>query len=66
LVGPEQPAKRIWLLATPLCVAAFLSFSTLVHPGSARDYLNPPIDAWLITDNAGYATSTAVPPTDPD
>jgi hypothetical protein len=37
-----------------------------VHPGSARDYLNPPIDAWLITDNAGYATSTAVPPTDPD
>ena len=43
LVGPEQPAKRVWLLATPLCVAAFLSFSTLVHPCSARDYLNPPI-----------------------
>jgi hypothetical protein len=57
LVGPGQPAKRVWLLATPLCVAASLSFSTLVHAGSARDYLNAPIDAWLITYNSGYATS---------
>jgi hypothetical protein len=66
LVGPAQPAKRVWLLATPLCVAAFLPFSTLVHAGSARDYLNAPIDAWLISDNAGYAMSTVVPRVDPD
>jgi hypothetical protein len=66
LVGPGQPAKRVWLLATPRCVAASLSFSTLAHAGSARDRLNAPIDAWLITDNAGYATSTAVPRVDPD
>ena len=57
MVGPAQPAKRVWLRATPLCVAAFLPFSTLVHAGSARDYLNAPIDAWLITYNSGYATS---------
>jgi hypothetical protein len=37
-----------------------------VHAGSARDYLNAPIDAWLISDNAGYAMSTVVPRVDPD
>jgi hypothetical protein len=49
LVGPGQPAKRVWLPATRLCVAACLSFSTIAHAGSARDYLNAPIDARLIS-----------------
>jgi hypothetical protein len=66
LVGPGQPAKRVWLLATSLCVAASFSFSTLVHASSAPDAPNASIDAWLITDNAGYATSTVVPRADPD
>ncbi|QQC68001.1 transporter (plasmid) [Paraburkholderia ginsengisoli] len=28
-----------------------------VHAGSARDYLNAPVDTWLTSYNAGYATS---------
>jgi hypothetical protein len=57
LVGQAQPAKRVGLLATTLCVAACLSFSTVARAGSARDYLNGPVDAWLFTYNSGYATS---------
>lgn len=40
-----------------LCVAACLLFSTIARAGSARDYLNAPIDSWLTTYNAGYSTS---------
>jgi hypothetical protein len=43
--------------ATLLCVAAVLSFSTIAKAGSARDYLNAPIDSWLTTYNASYSTS---------
>ena len=39
------------------CVAACLSFSSIANAGSARDYLNAPIDAWLVNYNSGYATS---------
>ena len=40
-----------------LCVAASLCFPTIARAGSARDYLNAPIDSWLTTYNAGYSTS---------
>jgi hypothetical protein len=45
------------LLATLLCVAAALSFSAIAKAGSARDYLNAPIDSWLTTYNASYSAS---------
>jgi hypothetical protein len=57
LVGPGQPAKRLSLAAMVLCVAACPSFSTAAFAGSARDYLNAPVDAWLVMYNAGYVTS---------
>ena len=40
-----------------LCAAACLPFSTTAYGGSARDYLNAPVDAWLVMYNAGYVTS---------
>jgi hypothetical protein len=40
-----------------LCLASSVSFSTIACAGSARDYLNAPIDSWLTTYNAGYSTS---------
>jgi hypothetical protein len=66
-VGWSGTASEAGLAArnTALCCGV-LPFSTLVHAGSARDYLNAPIDAWLISDNAGYAMSTVVPRVDPD
>jgi hypothetical protein len=53
LVGPGQPAKRLSLAAMVLCAAACPSFSTAAFAGSARDYLNAPVDAWLVMYNAG-------------
>jgi Putative MetA-pathway of phenol degradation len=44
-------------LAILLCVAASLCVPTIARAGSARDYLNAPIDSWLTTYNAGYSTS---------
>jgi hypothetical protein len=40
-----------------LCVAAAPCFSTIAYAGSARDYLNAPIDSWLTTYNASYSAS---------
>jgi hypothetical protein len=57
LVGPGQPPKRLSVAATLFSAAAGLSFSTAAHAGSARDYLNAPVDAWMVTYNAGYVTS---------
>ncbi len=51
------PARRFGLLATLLGGAALLSFSMTAHAGSARDYLNAPIDSWLTTYNASYSAS---------
>jgi hypothetical protein len=45
------------LLAASLCVALPLSFSTIARGGSARDYLNAPVDSWLTTYNASYSAS---------
>jgi hypothetical protein len=41
----------------PLCIAVALSISTSAHAGSARDYLNAPIDSWLTFYNASYLKS---------
>jgi hypothetical protein len=38
-------------------VAAALWPGMTAHAGSARDYLNAPVDTWLLTYNAGYTTS---------
>jgi hypothetical protein len=57
LVDPGQSAKRLPLAATWLWAAASLSFSTTAYAGSARDYLNAPVDSWLVMYNAGYVTS---------
>lgn len=52
-----RPATYFRLFAALLCVAASLSFSTIARCGSARDYLNAPIDSWLTTYNASYSAS---------
>jgi hypothetical protein len=39
------------------CAAAYLWFPPPARAGSARDYLNAPVDAWMIRYNAGYVTS---------
>jgi len=57
VVGPGQPAKRLSIAAIVLGVAACPSLATTAHAGSARDYLNAPVDAWMVTYNAGYVTS---------
>ena len=38
-------------------VAAVLWTAEIAHAGSARDYLNAPVDSWLLNYNAGYTTS---------
>jgi hypothetical protein len=45
-----------------LCAMASLSLSTIASAGSARDYLNAPVDSWLTLYNA--ASSTSVTPED--
>ena len=40
-----------------LCVVTALSMPSSVFAGSARDYLNAPIDSWLAFYNVGYAAS---------
>ena len=50
------------LLASLLGVAGSLALSTGTRAGSARDYLNAPVDTWLAIYNAGY--TSAVTPED--
>ena len=38
-------------------VAAVLWPGVTAHAGSARDYLNAPVNSWLLNYNAGYTTS---------
>ncbi len=50
--------RRGWLVVGVLCVAAaVISLPNAVLAGSARDYLNAPIDSWLAFYNVGYAAS---------
>ena len=52
-----RPAKCFGSLTARLCVAVSLWPSTIARAGSARDYLNAPIDSWLTIYNACYSTS---------
>ena len=51
-----RPAKRLRMLGC-VGVAAALWTGVAAHAGSARDYLNAPVDTWLLNYNAGYTTS---------
>src|SRR6202020_843768 len=51
-----RQAKRCKTLAG-MGVAANLWTAEPAHAGSARDYLNAPVDTWLLNYNAGYTTS---------
>ena len=53
----SRPARCFESPTAVLCVAASLTFSTIARGGSARDYLNAPIDSWLTLYNAGYSRS---------
>jgi hypothetical protein len=50
-----RTAKRLWTL---ICVvAAAACGGAPARAGSARDYLNAPVDTWLLNYNAGYTRS---------
>ena len=51
-----RPAKGLRGL-TSMGIAAVLWSGVAAHAGSARDYLNAPVDTWLLNYNAGYTTS---------
>jgi hypothetical protein len=57
LVKAIERSKRLQSPVGLLCVAAAPCFSTIAYAGSARDYLNAPIDSWLTTYNASYSAS---------
>jgi hypothetical protein len=38
-------------------IVAAILWPGVARAGSARDYLNAPVDTWLLTLNAGYTTS---------
>ena len=60
---PRRRSQSFKLRSLLLCVwATALTLSDGAHAGSARDYLNAPIDSWLIAYNAGYLN--AVTPED--
>ena len=54
--GSMCTAKRWWML---VCVGAAVAAcpGATALAGSARDYLNAPVDTWLLNYNAGHTTS---------
>jgi len=56
-VKGERRAKPIGLAAPLLSVAGCLPLCTCACAGSARDYLNAPVDTWLVGFNSSYTTS---------
>ena len=60
--GVARRTSHSGLLASLLGVAGSLALSTGTRAGSARDYLNAPVDTWLAIYNAGY--TSAVTPED--
>ena len=54
--GSVRPATRLRTVAW-MSVAAVLWSAEIAHAGSARDYLNAPVDTWLFNYNSGYTTS---------
>ena len=57
----RRPGKR-WRTLASMGVAADLLTAESARAGSARDYLNAPVDTWLLNYNAGF--TTAVTPED--
>jgi hypothetical protein len=51
-----RAARRLRTVAN-LSAAAVLWTGGTAHAGSARDYLNAPVDSWLLNYNSGYTTS---------
>jgi hypothetical protein len=51
-----RPAKGLRVL-TSVGIPAVLWSGVAAYAGSARDYLNAPVDTWLLNYNAGYTTS---------
>lgn len=49
--------KNLRLFATCVGFIACTGLPSAAAAGSARDYLNAPVDSWLVTYGAGYATS---------
>ncbi len=62
MCGVARRTSHSGLLASLLGVAGSLALSTGTRAGSARDYLNAPVDTWLAIYNAGY--TSAVTPED--
>ena len=62
MCGVARRTSLSGLLASLLGVAGSLALSTGTRAGSARDYLNAPVDTWLAIYNAGY--TSAVTPED--
>ena len=54
--GSMRTAKQLWTLMC-LGVAAVACPGATARAGSARDYLNAPVDTWLLNYNAGYTRS---------
>jgi Putative MetA-pathway of phenol degradation len=55
---------RVEFLASLIGLAGSLALLSEARAGSARDYLNAPVDSWLAVYNAGY--TSAVTPEDGD
>jgi hypothetical protein len=53
--GSMRTAKRLWTLICVVTAAA--CGGAPARAGSARDYLNAPVDTWLLNYNAGYTRS---------
>jgi Putative MetA-pathway of phenol degradation len=60
--GGARQTHHFRLLAPLLAVAGSLALLTAARAGSARDYLNAPVDAWLAIYNASY--TSAITPED--
>jgi hypothetical protein len=51
------PTKRLRVILASVGIAAALWPGVAAEAGSAREYLNAPVDTWLLTYNAGYTSS---------
>jgi len=55
--GPLPAAKRVRFFVALAGFVAFASLPPVATAGSARDYLNAPVDSWLVSYGGGYSTS---------
>jgi hypothetical protein len=54
---PSTAPRRAQRGAAVAALLTFASLSSGAEAGSARDYLNAPIDSWLVSYGAGYSSS---------